>query len=89
MLSTTEAEYIASLDGSKEVIWLKGILNEIGRMQEKVNVLCDSQSAIHLATNRAYHSRTKHIDIRYHFLRHVIDGKKALKSCSARTMYLE
>lgn len=41
-----------------------------------MNVLCDSQSVIHLATNPAYHSRTKHIDIRYHFLRHEIDGKK-------------
>eukprot|EP00253_Pinus_taeda_P028461 PITA_28461 len=74
-LSTTEAEYIVALDSSKEAIWLKGLLDEIGRTHEKVNVLCDSQSAIHLATNPAYHSRTKHID-RYHFLRHVIDGGK-------------
>ena len=45
-----------------------------------MNVFCDSQSAIHLATNPAYHSRTKHIDVRYHFLRHVIDdGKVALQ----------
>ena len=45
-----------------------------------MNVLYDSQNAIHLATNSAYHSKTKHIDVRYHFLRHVIDGGKvALK----------
>eukprot|EP00253_Pinus_taeda_P003453 PITA_03453 len=75
-LSTTEAEYIATSYASKEAIWLKGLLDEIGRTQEKVNVLCDSQSAIHLATNLAYHSRTKHIDVRYHFLRHVIYGRK-------------
>eukprot|EP00253_Pinus_taeda_P024560 PITA_24560 len=75
-LSTTEAEYIAAEDASKEAIWLKGLLDEIGRTQEKVNVLCDSQSAIHLAKNLAYHSKTKHIDVRYHFLRHVIDGRK-------------
>ena len=41
-----------------------------------MNVLCDSKSTIHLATNPAYHSRTKHIDVRYHFLRHVINGGK-------------
>eukprot|EP00253_Pinus_taeda_P006093 PITA_06093 len=76
VLSTTEAKYIAASDASKEVIWLKGLLNEIGRTQEKVNVLCDTQSDIHLATNPAYHSTTKHIDVRYHFLRHVIDGRK-------------
>eukprot|EP00253_Pinus_taeda_P026977 PITA_26977 len=76
VLSTTEAEYIAASDTSKEAIWLKDLIDEIGRTQEKVNVLCDSQSAIHMATNLAYHSRTKHIDVRYHFLRHVIDGRK-------------
>ena len=84
-LSTTEVEYITASDASKEAIWLKGLLDEIGRTQEKVNVLCDSQSAIHLATNPAYHSRTKHIDVRYHFLRHVIDGGKvALKKVHTR-----
>ena len=50
-----------------------------------MNVLCDSQSAIHLATNLAYHSKTKYIDVRYHFLRHVIDGRKvALKKVHTR-----
>eukprot|EP00253_Pinus_taeda_P025413 PITA_25413 len=78
--------YVFTLaDASKEAIWLKGLLDEIGRKQEKVDVLCDSQSAIHLATNPAYHNRTKHIDVRYHFLRHVIDGGKvALKKVHTR-----
>jgi hypothetical protein len=40
-------------------------------MQDKVKLLCDSQSAIHLAKNLAYHSKTKHIPIKYHFVRHV------------------
>lgn len=75
-LSTTEGKYIGASDASKEAIWLKGLLDEIGATEEKVNVLCDSQSVIHLATNPAHHSRTKHIGVRYHFLRHVIDGGK-------------
>ena len=79
-LSTTEAKYIAASDASKEANWLKDLLNEIGRMHKRVNVFCDSQSAIHLATNPAYHNKTKHIDVRYRFLRHVIDRRKvALK----------
>ena len=45
-------------------------------MQKKVNVFCDSQSVIHLATNASYHSKNKHIDVRYHFVRHVIEGRK-------------
>eukprot|EP00253_Pinus_taeda_P011723 PITA_11723 len=85
VLSTIEEKYITTSDASKEAIWLKGLLHEIGRMQEKVNVLCDSQSAIHLATKLAYHSKTKHIDVMYHFLRHVIDsGKVALKKVHSR-----
>ena len=84
-LSTTEAEYIAASDDSKEAISLKGLLDEIGRTRERVNVLCDSQSAIHLATNLSYHNKTNHIDVRYHFLRHVIDGGKvALKKVHTR-----
>ena len=77
-MSTNKAEYIVASDACKEEISLKGLLDEIGRMQEKVNVFCDSQSAIHLATNPAYHSKTKHIDVRYHFVRHVIEGRKVV-----------
>jgi hypothetical protein len=52
-LSTTEAEYIASSHAFKEVVWLKGLFGEFGRMQDKVKLLCDSKSVIHLAKNLA------------------------------------
>jgi len=51
---------------------LKGLLREIGRLDNSVHVFCDSQSAIHLATNHVYHSKTKHIDVKYHFVRQAI-----------------
>ena len=44
-------------------------------MQDKVKLLCDSQSFIHLDKNLAYHSKTKHIPIKYHFVRQVIDER--------------
>jgi hypothetical protein len=44
-------------------------------MEEKVKLLCDSQSVIHLDKNPTYHSETKHIPIKYHFVRHVIDER--------------
>jgi hypothetical protein len=72
-LSTIEAEYVAASRACKETVWLKGLFGEFGRMQDKVKLLCDSQSAIHLAKNPTYHSKTKHIPIKYHFVRHVID----------------
>ena len=71
-LSTIEVEYIVSAHACKEVIWLRGMLREIGRLQNSVPALCDNQSAIHLATNLVYHSKTKHIDVKYHFVRQAI-----------------
>ena len=50
---------------------MKGILREIGRLQNGVPVFYDSQSAIHLATNPYYHSKTKHIDVEYCFVRSI------------------
>ena len=66
-LSTTEA--------CKEVLWMKNFLQELGHKQEKYNMFCDNQSAIHLAKNSSFHSRTKHIDVRYHWIREVVSSK--------------
>ncbi|KAH9723672.1 hypothetical protein KPL70_007193 [Citrus sinensis] len=68
-LSTTEAEYTAAAEAIKEAIWLKGMLKELGVNQRSVVVHCDSQSAICLSKNQTHHERTKHIDIKVHFIR--------------------
>ena len=67
-LSTTKEEYVVSSHACKEAVWLKGLFGEFGRMLDKVKLLCDSQSAIHLAKNPVYQSKTKHIPIKYHFV---------------------
>lgn len=72
-LSTTEAEYMAVAEGVKEALWLWGLLDDLGIEQGTVDLGCDSQSAIHLARNQVHHARTKHIDVRYHFVRDVIE----------------
>ncbi|KAE8706559.1 hypothetical protein F3Y22_tig00110392pilonHSYRG00193 [Hibiscus syriacus] len=66
--STTEAEYVAATQASKEAIWLKMLLEELGHNQEYVSIFCGSQSALHLASNPTFHSRTKHIRDQYHFI---------------------
>ena len=71
-LSTTEAEYISLTEAIKEGLWLKGFVTELGFNQEKVEIHCDSQSAIHLSKNSVFHERTKHIDVKLHFVRDVI-----------------
>jgi hypothetical protein len=79
-LSTTEAEYVATTMASKEMIWLQRFMEELGKKQENSRLYCDSQSAIHLAKNSAFHSKTKHIQLRYHFIRSVLeDGQLKLE----------
>jgi transposase InsO family protein len=72
-LSTTEAEYMAATQACKEAIWMKKLMEELGHKQEKILLYCDSQSALHIARNPAFHSRTKHIDVQYHFVREVVE----------------
>ena len=56
----------------KEAIWLKGITTELGLKNNSVTVHCDSQSSIHLSTNTMFHERTKHSDVRLHFVRDIV-----------------
>ena len=59
--STTEAEYVVATQASTKAIWLQMLLEDLGYKQEKIDLFCDSQSALHLAKNLAFHSKTKHI----------------------------
>ncbi|KAJ4720195.1 Retrovirus-related Pol polyprotein from transposon TNT 1-94 [Melia azedarach] len=68
-LSTTEAEYMALTEAAKKGIWLKGLVSDLGLYHDQAIVYCDSLSAICLAKDQVHHERTKHIDVRYHFLR--------------------
>ena len=74
-VSTTEAEYVAASTAAKELCWLKKLVNDIGcQCDETIKLLVDNQSAIKLAKNPQYHKRTKHIDIRYHFIREKVES---------------
>ena len=61
VLSTTEAEYMAAVEAGKEILWMKDFIGELSIRQDEYRLYFDSQSAIHLANNVAYHSRTKYI----------------------------
>jgi hypothetical protein len=65
-LNTTEAEFIAVTEASKELLWLKRLACELGFKQDKYVLFCDNQSAIHLSKNASFHSRSKHIEVCYH-----------------------
>ncbi|RVW22327.1 Retrovirus-related Pol polyprotein from transposon TNT 1-94 [Vitis vinifera] len=72
-LSTTEAEYIAAAEACKELLWMKCFMQELGFKQQRYVVYCDNQSAIHLSKNSTYHARSKHIDMRYHWMRDALN----------------
>lgn len=71
-LSTIEAEYMAITEACKEAIWLQGLFSELSKDLQISILFCDSQSAIFLTKDQIFHERTKHIDIRYHFVRDII-----------------
>jgi hypothetical protein len=54
---------MAATQACKEAIWMKKLMKELGHKQEKIPLYCDSQSALHIARNPAFHSRTKHIEV--------------------------
>jgi hypothetical protein len=72
-LSTTDAEYVAATEASKEIIWLQRLMEELGKKQENNRLYCDSESVIHLAKNSSFHSKTKNIQLRYHFIRSTLE----------------
>ncbi|XP_060959182.1 secreted RxLR effector protein 161-like [Cannabis sativa] len=75
-LSSTEVEYMAATKAVKEAIWLKGLTKELGFNTDDVTVYCDNQSALHLMKNPMFHERSKHIDIKLHFIRYVVARKE-------------
>ncbi|PSR87022.1 hypothetical protein PHLCEN_2v5280 [Hermanssonia centrifuga] len=82
-LSTTEAEYVAVTHAAKEAMWIRRLIGEVYRpLEEPTTLFSDSQTAIALTKDGQYHARTKHIDIRYHFIRYVVeDGSLRLIYC--------
>lgn len=75
IVAMPKAKYMAVTDAFKEAIWLHGLVGDLGISQKDIVVLCDSHNAIYLAENQVYHARTEHIDVRYHFVKDIIDDE--------------
>ena len=82
--STTEAEYMAINEACKEAVWLKSLFAELCGDDSYIQLFSDSQSAIYLSKDQMFHERTKHIDIKYRYVRHVVTEGK-LKVCKIST----
>ena len=86
-MSTTEAEYVAATEAGKEMIWLRGFLDKLGKKQEMGILHSDSQSAIFLTKNSAFHSKSKHIQTKHYFIDLVEDKLIILeKICGSKNL---
>jgi len=74
-LSTVDAEYIAAGSSCSQLVWIKQMLKEYNVEQDVLTLYCDNLSAINIFKNHIQHSRTKHIDIRHHFIRDLVEDK--------------
>lgn len=85
-LSTTEAEYVSAAKCACQAVWMRKILKELGHKQEgNTALLCDNSSTIKLSKNPIMHGRTKHIDVRFHFLRDLTrDGVIEMVHCGTK-----
>ena len=85
-MSTTEAKYVTAIEAGNEMIWLHCFLDELGKKQEMGILHNDSQSAIFLAKNSAFHSKSKHIQTKYHFIRYLVEDKLVIleKICGSK-----
>jgi hypothetical protein len=72
-LSTVEEEYIATCSASYEAIWLRKLLTGLFDLEMKVTtILCDNQSCINMIENYVFHDKSKHIEIRYHYIHDMV-----------------
>ena len=69
-LSTTEAEYVAACLTNCEVVWRRKLLSELfDLLLDATCIFCDNQSCVKLSENPVFHEKSKHIEIKYHYIR--------------------
>ena len=74
-LSTAEAEYIVAISCCTQLLWMKKLLHDYGLLQDTMCVFYDNTSAINLSKNPVQHSKSKHIEIRCHFIWDLVEDK--------------
>ena len=89
-LSTTEVEYVTVGSCCAQVLWMKQQLEEFGIAMDHISIKCDNTSAISLTKNPIQHSRTKHREIKHHFIRdHVQKGDIVLESIDTLNQFAD
>ncbi|GJS71474.1 hypothetical protein Tco_0704315 [Tanacetum coccineum] len=84
-ISSTEAEYISLSGCCAQILWMRSQLTDYGFQFNKIPLYCDNKSVIALCYNNVQHSRAKHIDVRYHFIKEQVN--RIMKIYFVRTEY--
>ncbi|KAI3715304.1 hypothetical protein L6452_22283 [Arctium lappa] len=84
--STVEAEYVAAASCCSQVLWMRTQLRDYGFHFNKILIYCDSKSAIAISTNPVQHTKTKHIDVKYHFIKDHVE-KETIELFFVKTDY--
>ena len=75
--STAEAEYVAAANNCNQIVWMKQMLKDIGiKFEAHIILHCDNTSTVSLSKNPVLHSKTKHIEIKYHVVREKVEKKE-------------
>ena len=75
--SSTEVEYTSATEVAYEGVWLRKLLNDLGRKQEgPTTIYCDNMSAIALTKNLVFHARSKNIKLRHHFIHDLVQKEE-------------
>ena len=81
-LSSTEAEYVALSEAAREACWLKYLYEELGYLQQSpIIIKGDNDGSIAMARNQQFHNRSKHITIRWHWLRDLVEELIDIEAC--------
>jgi hypothetical protein len=75
-LSATEAEYMALSDCSRQAVWIQNIISELGLPKKPTQICADNEGGIFIASNPVQERRTKHIDVRFHYVRDLLEQKR-------------
>ena len=86
-LSIAEAEYVTAYLSSCEAIWLRKLLSNLFDLQlDATCIYCDNQSCVKLSENSVFHEKSKHIEIKYHYIRNMVQrGAVQPVCCDKRT----
>jgi hypothetical protein len=81
--SSTEVEYVSMAEATHKACWLRGLYLKLGHKQKEPSIIkCNNEGAIAMARNLQFHQRAKHINIKYHLIKHKIKHKQIdVESC--------